>query len=315
MLKKTPLGGIPTPFNPDGSPSGEDWQEVRDAETGELLAYGRRIDAHEAEHLAETMQGMPCGGRMGLGSGASRGPRRSPARRPTGAPQSAALLFGGKPMPAGRFHFALPLPKHPHEPDGSGIGGLPGPGSDLDDDPVRRRPACRARESTPGTEGTAAPRQDARTGGQANPQRPFRTQGAQESGDQAQARPQRQALAQPAALRRSLPARSDERAGSREATAGLRVRGRSPSGQEPAPFSTAGAKDGLGVGQEALSEGNGSCGASAGSVRTRRKARKDMAVRQPGLVVAWPIARHRGRLWTTVPNACRGPPPRPCRAR
>ncbi len=146
MLKKTPLGGIPTPFNPDGSPSGEDWQEVRDAETGELLAYGRHIDVDEAEHLAETMQGMPCGGRTGPGSGASRGPRPSRARRRTGAPQSAALLFGGKPMPAGRFHFALPLPKHPHEPGGSGDNGSPGPGSDLDDDPCDEDPrAERAR--------------------------------------------------------------------------------------------------------------------------------------------------------------------------
>ena len=128
MLKKTPLGGIPTPFNPDGSPSGEDWQEVRDAETGELLAYGRHINAHEAEHLAQTMQGMPGGGR----TGAPRGPGRSPSRRPTGAPQDTALLFGGKPMPAGHFHFALPLPGHPCAPDG-GENGSPGPGSDLDD--------------------------------------------------------------------------------------------------------------------------------------------------------------------------------------
>ena len=134
MLKRTPLGGIPTPFSPDGSPPGEDWQEVRDAETGELLAYGRHIDAHEAEHLAETMQGMPGGGRTGIGSGEPRGPRRSPARHPTGAPQDTALLFGGKPMPAGHFHFALPLPGHLHTPDG-GDNGSPGSGPDLDDDP------------------------------------------------------------------------------------------------------------------------------------------------------------------------------------
>ena len=146
MLKKTPSGGIATPFNLDGSPSGEDWQEIRDAETGELLAYGRRVDADEADHLAETMHGMPRGGRVGLGSGASKGPRRSPARRPMGAPQTAALLFGGKPMPAGRFHFALPLPKHPHEPDASGNGGAPGSDSDLDGDPSDEDPrAERAR--------------------------------------------------------------------------------------------------------------------------------------------------------------------------
>ena len=128
MLKKTSLGGIPTPFNPDGSPSGEDWQEVRDAVTGELLAYGRHINAHEAEHLAQTMQGMPGGGR----TGAPRGPGRSPSRRPTGAQQDTALLFGGKPMPAGHFHFALPLPGHPCALDG-GENGSPGSGSDLDD--------------------------------------------------------------------------------------------------------------------------------------------------------------------------------------
>lgn len=132
MSKGTPLGGIPTPFSPEGLPSGEDWQEVRDAETGELLAYGRHINAHEAEHLAQTMQGMPGGGRMGPGPNASKGPRRSPARRRTGAPQDTALLFGGKPMPAGHFHFALPLPGHPCAPDG-GENGLPGSGSDLDD--------------------------------------------------------------------------------------------------------------------------------------------------------------------------------------
>lgn len=133
MLKRTPLGGIPTPFDLHGSPSGEDWQEVRDAETGELLAYGRRVDVHEAEHLVETMRGMPGGGRAGLGSGGARGPGRSPARSPVDARQDTALLFGGKPMPAGHFHFAMPLPEHAQ--DGNGDNGSPGPASDLDDDP------------------------------------------------------------------------------------------------------------------------------------------------------------------------------------
>ena len=134
MSKKMPLGGIPTPFSPDGSPLDEDWQEVRDAETGELLAYGRHIDIHEAERLGEAMQGMPGGGRTGLVPGASRGPRRSPAHGPTDAPHDTALLFDGKPMLAGHFHFALPLSKQPHAPDESN-NGSPEPDSDLDDDP------------------------------------------------------------------------------------------------------------------------------------------------------------------------------------
>jgi len=132
MSKGTPLGGIPTPFSPGGSTPGEDWQEVRDAETGELLAFGRRIDVHEAKRLGEAMQGMPGGGRTGLGPDAPRGPRRSPAHRRTGAAQDTALLFGGKPMPAGHFHFALPLPGHPCPPD-AGDNGPPGSGSDPDD--------------------------------------------------------------------------------------------------------------------------------------------------------------------------------------
>ena len=133
MSQETPLGAIPTPFNPDGSPSGEQWQEVRDAETGELLAYGRHIDAQEAERLGEAMQGTPGGVRTGLGAGASMGPRRS-ARSPAGAPPTnAALLFGGKPMPAGHFHFALPLPTH--APNEISDDGSQEPDSDPDGDP------------------------------------------------------------------------------------------------------------------------------------------------------------------------------------
>lgn len=133
MSKTTPLSGIPTPFGRDGSPPGEDWQEVRDAETGELLAYGRRIDADEAERLGETMQGMPGGGRPGPAP-AARGPGRSPARARAGTPPGAALLFGGKPMPAGHFHFALPLAGRLHATGGDGDGDASAPDSDGDGD-------------------------------------------------------------------------------------------------------------------------------------------------------------------------------------
>ncbi|MYE23500.1 MAG: hypothetical protein F4Y01_06105 [Gammaproteobacteria bacterium] len=136
MSKNTPMGAIPIPFGADGSPPGEDWQEVRDAETGELLAYGRRIDAREAERLGEAMHAAG-GVRTGRGPGASRGPGRSPARGRTGAPEDAALLFGGKPMPAGHFHFALPLPTNPHAPDGNGDSGCLEPDLDPDGDDLR----------------------------------------------------------------------------------------------------------------------------------------------------------------------------------
>ena len=118
MSKNTSADGIPTPFGADGSPPGDDWEEVCDAETGELLAYGRRIDGREAERLGDAMQGMAGGGSPGPDRPvAPMRPLRPSARARLGdALQSAALLFSGKPMPAGHFHFALPLPAS--DPDG-----------------------------------------------------------------------------------------------------------------------------------------------------------------------------------------------------
>ena len=118
MSKTTPSGDIPTPFATEGSPPGEDWQEVRDADTGELLAYGRRIDGPEAERLGQVMQSMPIAGGPGLD--------RATESKPNGSgSDDTPLLFGGKPMPAGHFHFALPLPKRLQTTEGSGDGGDP----------------------------------------------------------------------------------------------------------------------------------------------------------------------------------------------
>ena len=109
MSKTTPSGDIPTPFATEGSPPGEDWQEVRDADTGELLAYGRRIDGPEAERLGQVMQSMPIAGGPGLD--------RATESKPNGSgSDDTPLLFGGKPMPAGHFHFALPLPRRLQAP-------------------------------------------------------------------------------------------------------------------------------------------------------------------------------------------------------
>lgn len=99
---------VPVP-RPDGSAAGE-WKEVRDRVSGELLAYGRRIDEGEARRLSRTLRSMPTGG-----NGANL-PLPDPGFDPGGG---GDLLFDGEPMPAGHYHFALALDEGetPSEPD------------------------------------------------------------------------------------------------------------------------------------------------------------------------------------------------------
>ena len=130
MSKTTPSGDIPTPFATEGSPPGEDWQEVRDADTGELLAYGRRLDGPEAERLGQVMQSMP----IAAGPGLDR--TTAPTSNGSGS-DDAPLLFGGKPMPAGHFHFALPLPKRVQAPDGNDDDGDNDDNGDTDEEDLR----------------------------------------------------------------------------------------------------------------------------------------------------------------------------------
>lgn len=87
----------------DGSTSGEwsgEWKEVRDPESGELLAWGRRIDEGEARRLARQLRAMPGGG---SGEGL---PPTDPGFEPDAG---RALLFDGRPMRPGHYHFALAL--------------------------------------------------------------------------------------------------------------------------------------------------------------------------------------------------------------